>query len=93
VLASLFLRGLCGRWAWGHLAWGVLQWQESPCLWDEQACFFAAVGGHLGMLQWLRAQEPPCPWDAGMVARIAFHHGHAEIRRWAVAQGAPDPWW
>jgi hypothetical protein len=80
VLASLFLRGLCGRWAWGHL--GVLQWrsQEPPCPWDEQACTNAAVGGHLGMLQWLRAQEPPCPWDAGVVARTAFCHGHADIR-------------
>jgi hypothetical protein len=45
------------------------------------------------MLQWLRAQKPLCPWDAGVVARIAFDLGHAEIRRWAVAQGAPDPWW
>jgi hypothetical protein len=40
------------------------------------------------MLQWLRAQDPPCPWD-GRVVRDATTRGHHELAQWAVAHGAP----
>lgn len=26
-------------------------------------CAFAAKGGHLNIIKWLRSQNPPCPWD------------------------------
>ena len=31
---------------------------------DEEACRGAAEEGHLEALKFLRAQKPPCPWDA-----------------------------
>ena len=30
---------------------------------DEFACEYAARFGHLHVLQWLRSQNPPCPWN------------------------------
>jgi hypothetical protein len=29
-------------------------------------CKAAAMNGHLHALQWLRSQDPPCPWRAYM---------------------------
>ena len=26
-------------------------------------CKYATKSGHLEILQWLRAQNPPCPWN------------------------------
>jgi hypothetical protein len=31
-------------------------------------CAAAAEGGHVDVLQFLNAQEPPCPWDGKTVA-------------------------
>lgn len=36
-------------------------------------------------LKWLRAQEPPCPWD-GETCGWAARGGHLEVLRWARAQ-------
>jgi hypothetical protein len=41
------------------------------------------------VLQWLRAQEPPCPWDERVVA-IARKRGHEQLLHWALAHGAPE---
>jgi hypothetical protein len=37
-----------------------LQWmrsQDPPCPWHNGSCWAAAAGGHLGALQWLKAQK------------------------------------
>jgi hypothetical protein len=54
-------------------------------------CSFAAEGGHLATLQWARAQNPPCPWDA-MTCAGAAAGGHLELLQWARAQSPPCPW-
>jgi len=46
---------------------------------------FAAQNGHLEVLQWLRAQDPPCPWDSS-VCSSAAHKGQLEVLQWARAR-------
>jgi len=41
------------------------------------------------VLQWLRSQEPPCPWDERVVS-WARSGGHDELLQWALAHGAPE---
>ena len=50
------------------------------------ACQWAARGGHLKVLQWLRANG--CPWDYG-TCYWAVEEGHVEVLRWARENGAP----
>jgi hypothetical protein len=51
----------------------------------------AARGGHLVVLQWLRAQDPPCPWDE-RTSGSAAGGGHLELLQWSRAQDPPCPW-
>ena len=51
----------------------------------------AALGGHLAVLQWLRAQDPPCPWGKYTCANAA-KRGHLEVLKWLRAQDPPCPW-
>jgi hypothetical protein len=55
------------------------------------ACTLAAGNGHLEMLKWLRSEDTPCPWDAGVCGRAA-EHGHLKVLQWARAQDPPCPW-
>ena len=43
------------------------------------------------MLQWMRAQDPPCPWDSEVCAWAAFG-GHLEVLKWLRGQDPPCPW-
>jgi hypothetical protein len=45
-------------------------------------------GGHLEVLQWLRANG--CPWDETTCAYAARRGGHSELLSWAQANGAPE---
>ena len=47
----------------------------------------AAAGGHLEVLQWLRANG--CPWDVN-TCRRAFAGGHYDMLEWAKANGCPS---
>jgi len=49
------------------------------------------MNGHLHVLQWARAQEPPCPWDAD-VCTFAATNGHLEVLQWLRAQDLPGDW-
>ena len=51
----------------------------------------AAGNGHLEVLQWLRAQDPPCPWNE-WTCRSAAGNGHLEVLQWLRAQDPPCPW-
>jgi hypothetical protein len=51
----------------------------------------AAEGGHLDVLRWLRAQDPPYPWDAH-TCHAAARRGHLGVLRWLRAQDPPCPW-
>ena len=47
---------------------------------------WAAYGGHLEILQWLRAEG--CPLDE-RTCKLAAGQGHREVLRWARENGAP----
>ena len=41
----------------------------------------AALGGHLHVLEWARAQDLPCPWDED-TCQLALEGRHYHILRW-----------
>jgi hypothetical protein len=43
------------------------------------------------VLQWARAQQPPCPWDKE-TCEAAADGGHLAVLQWARAQEPPCPW-
>ena len=47
----------------------------------------AAEGGHLEVLQWLRANG--CPWDRETIIRARAIR-HFEMANWARANGCPE---
>jgi hypothetical protein len=54
----------------------VLKWaRANGCPWMEHTCTCAARGGHLAVLQWARARDPPCPWDEATTC-VAEGNGH-----------------
>jgi hypothetical protein len=57
----------------------------------EHSCMTAARGDHLELLQWMRAQEPPCPWNEDACI-YAANGGHLEVLQWLRAQHPPCPW-
>ena len=38
---------------------------------NRESCCIAAKCGHLHVLQWLRSQDPPCPWDENTCCTVA----------------------
>ena len=56
---------------------------RTGCPWNN-SCGFAAKGGQLKVLQWLRAKG--CPWDAEACMNAA-NGGHLEVLRWSRANG------
>ena len=49
---------------------------------------FAALSGYMEVLQWLRAQDPPCPWDERTCA-CAAEAGNVDVLQWLRAQDPP----
>lgn len=56
----------------------------------QSACRYAAMNGHLTTLQWLREQDPPCPWDGHLWESCAMT-GQLAVLQWALAQNPPCP--
>ena len=54
--------------------------------WDVYTCQYAAMEGHLEVLQWVRANG--CPWDERTCGWAAWG-GHLELLQWARANGCP----
>jgi len=48
------------------------------------------VTGNLPVLQWLRAQDPPCPWDESTM-EFAIEEGQDHVIAWLHTQNAPVP--
>ena len=61
------------------------------CGLSSGVCAAAAASGHLTVLQWLRAQDPPCPWG-GHVCESAARSGQVAALQWLRAQDPPCPW-
>jgi len=51
----------------------------------------AASGGYLQIMQWLRNQDPSCPWST-FICTAAAHSGHLHILQWLQSQNPPCPW-
>ena len=64
-------------------------WDRRRCG-NEWACN-AAASGHVGVLQLLRSQDPPCQWNEG-ACRNAAARGHLGVLRWLRSQQPPCPW-
>ena len=81
--------------AWnGYLEVFENYWSQGPQeklskLWDEVTCQFAALGGQLEVMKWLRAKG--CPWGIGS-CNDAARGGHLEVLQWMRAQDPPCPW-
>ncbi|GBF92802.1 hypothetical protein Rsub_05421 [Raphidocelis subcapitata] len=74
----------------GDLA--ALRWALPQLYSDDMlCCAAAAAGGQLEVLQWARAQQPPCPWDE-RTCWAAAEGGHLNVLQWARAQEPPCPW-
>lgn len=54
-------------------------------------CDAAAGGGHIHILKWLRAQEPPWPWDEETCGKAA-ENDKLHVLQWLRAQDPPCPW-
>ena len=70
----------------------LLQWAldelEMP---KRLVCGTIAYSGHLDMLKWARAQNPPCDWNAWVCIHAAYN-GHLDVLQWARAQDPPCAW-
>jgi len=51
---------------------------------------YAAVYGRGNILQWLRAQTPPCPWDELAILNELAYCGPVDMVQWALEQGIPS---
>lgn len=68
---------MCAAAYYGDLGL-VIQLRDMNCKWDDRVCWFAAFHGHLDVLQWLRAQNPPCPWGIFTLS-VAIMRKHDHI--------------
>ena len=48
-------------------------------------CHAIACSGHLDVLQWARAQDPPCDWDEYVCSEAAKNGGHLDMLKWLHA--------
>jgi hypothetical protein len=65
----------------------MVGWLAPRTVLKSTYCLTAAQTGQLETLKWLRAQDPPCPWDHG-----SMKNGHVETLRWLRDQDPPCPW-
>ena len=79
---------LCMAAMKGHLHLVMHLRETLRCRWNATVCWMAAYFGHLHVLQWLRGQNPPCPWDS-MVLRVAKQRNHSEVLKFAVENDCP----
>jgi len=64
----------------------VLQWlRKHGCPWDDWMLWYAACYGHVHILKWARAQDPPCPWNAIMCGEAP----DLDTLRWMRQEGCP----
>lgn len=64
---------------------------QSGGTFDEFTCCFAANNGLIEILQWLRSQDPPCPWD-NLSCNVAAMNGDLKTLKWLRSQDPPCPW-
>ncbi len=77
--------------AYGYLA--VLQWIVAnggggDTMINSETCAHVASRGHLEIIQWLRARDPPCRWTTWTCINAACC-GQLAVLQWAIANGCP----
>jgi hypothetical protein len=84
------------QWLVDHVSSISLNGWRKDCGLPEapQICAAAAGGGHLAVLQWLRANGCPwesdeCAWGRGIVACVAAGSDRLAALQWARANGCP----
>ena len=84
----------------------LLQWALSELEMPKGlVCRAIAYSGHLDVMQWARAQDPPCAWDEdvckyaakgghwdGGLCEYATLNGHVDVIDWLRTQNLPDSW-
>jgi len=76
----------------GHLEMVKLLRERLGCGMCVKTCAWAAYGGQLEVLQYLRSGQFPCPWNAE-TCQAAARNGHLRVLSWAIAQGCPTGSW
>ena len=66
----------------------VIYLRDAGAPWTERTCRHAAENGHLDVLRWARAADPPCPWTF-MTVYEAIENNQTATLEWAIAHGAP----
>lgn len=69
---------LCMAAFYGHLDLVKHLKLNLNCPWDLRACWMAAIKGHLKVIDWMRTQNPPCPWNY-LTRNTAFTRRHFDI--------------
>ena len=76
----------------GHLEMVTLLRERLGCAMTEKTCGWAAYGGRLEVLQYLRSGPFPCPWDHE-TCEGAARNGHLRVLAWAMRQGCKVSRW
>ncbi|KAK9867484.1 hypothetical protein WJX84_003072 [Apatococcus fuscideae] len=72
------------------LEWLRSKQHEEPCPWGPKLCSSAIKHGHLDMLHWARAQQPPVRWD-WYSCNAAAELGDLKALRW-LRPGSLPAW-
>ncbi len=62
--------------------------QNLPCEWSKDHCYFAVNRNNLKILKWLRSQNPPCPWNKTYCLNLCESE---EMRKWILNQEEIKP--
>lgn len=65
----------------------MIMWlKKKKCTFNWTSCAWAALGGHLEVLQYLRSID--CPWNK-WITENAARHNHRDVFYWAISNGCP----
>lgn len=56
--------------------------------WDDNVCWMSAFHGHLRVLEWVRSQDPPAPWDY-FTLNVAKIRKHRHIVKYCEENNCP----
>ncbi|UPR01611.1 putative IS605 transposase [Chloropicon primus] len=68
-----------------HLLTGADAVEYYYHLYDSDLMHLAAFQGSKQVLQWLRSQDPPCPWIPNRCRIVAKHRNHQRVIEWINA--------
>ena len=72
------------KWVLGMIA-PIASWHWKTII--KASCAY----GSIEVMQWLRSQDPPCPWDEHTCS-VAAGQGHLHVLHWLRSQNPPCPW-